>query len=152
MKATVEGSKKPRHFLDYLFLAVHREQQMRLEHPEMNFSRFSTLPREDDASSPHREPIDAKPRHEKKAKAAKPSAPKNAEQIFRRGKQLSNLKMPDALQQARERELLAAAAPNGIDTPSPDHFDREEDLVAVDENMFDVTSHSPAKVVSFTEI
>ena len=34
--------------------------------------------------------------NQKKAKAAKPPAPKNTDQIFRRGKQLSNFKMPDA--------------------------------------------------------
>lgn len=38
LKATVEGGKKPHHFLDYLFLATDREKKMKAAHPHLDFS------------------------------------------------------------------------------------------------------------------
>jgi hypothetical protein len=160
LKGTVELGKKPHHFLDYLFLATEREKQMRTAHPEMNMSLYKgngvtqnhqgnreehSMNRTDPpgrstiAHPTSRAPTVFHPtnhRYEqpgihRRHGIAIPNGEKNSRQIFRRGKQLSDLSeggpghvkenFPSyALarnERAKEAEhsLLRGYAPNGVD-------------------------------------
>jgi len=190
LKATVDGEKKPHHFLDYLFLATDREKKMRREHSDMDFSFLDNVATESFSGYPDpraqtlqhgrgrpslltQPPLGyAPPRfnHQHYAQpdihhrhtVAPPRAPRNTDQIFRRGKRLSDLKeqghhskkaewptsqfalaQNDAqlqkerqqLLEARERErmVLRDYAPNGMPDTPPGSFDEHEGRLFMDD-------------------
>ncbi|KAL7554448.1 hypothetical protein ACHAWF_019028 [Thalassiosira exigua] len=154
LRATIEREKKPHHFLDYLFLATDREKKMLNAHPNaMDFSYFDTegtgnsfqgsFPPAFKPGLGHPTAVDSHSNkyyqhsdiHFRNATAlpVPPKAPRNTDQIFRRGKRLSNLMKSREVKEERvvkeregERLVLQEYAPHGIADLPPGCFDESE--------------------------
>lgn len=104
LKATIEREKKPHHFLDYLFLAVEREREVKVDNPGHDFSFLENLPQMQvviskppafrmDAQAPTKSVVNSEVKTEtmdcdpasddEPIHGSHPKAPSNAADIFR---------------------------------------------------------------------
>jgi hypothetical protein len=86
LKATIEGGKKPHHFLDFLFMAVHRERQQMLNKGQSSMGPVAKQnprkqkPRKPRKQKPKKQKSDEQKSDEQKLKKQRPNKQKPREQ------------------------------------------------------------------------